>query len=273
MAYERLELEVLEKSLQTSRFGRHIAYYEETSSTNVLAGAIARAGCPEGQVVIAETQTSGKGRLGRSWDSPAGKNLYLSMILRPNMKPTEAAQLTLLAAVAVADTLREFVNIGPRIKWPNDVLLSGRKACGILCELATDQDRVDFVIVGIGVNLNYARHQMPPAIRDIATSVLEESGQEVDREYFTKTLIENLESRYLGIRDGGFKAVARSWNEYARIEGQWMVARVVGEREFLGKALGLDENGFLLLESAAGVVTTISSGEVSLLGRASAGRL
>lgn len=266
MAYDRLEPEVLEKSLETRLLGRHVTYYQEASSTNALASAMARAGCPEGEVVIAESQTGGRGRLGRPWDSPAGKNLYLSMVLRPSMNPAEAARLTLLAAVAVADTLREYVEVGPRIKWPNDVLLKGLKASGILCELGTEQNKVSFVTVGIGVNLNYPRRQMPSEIQGIATSVLEETGQEVDRVRFAKALIENLESHYVELWERGFEAIARSWNEYARIEGQWMRARVAGKGDILGKARGLDENGFLLLEDARGIIETILAGDVSLLG-------
>lgn len=265
MAARKLEPETLQRSLQTRHLGRHIVYYEQASSTNALAHALARAGCAEGEVVIAESQTGGRGRLGRSWDSPAGKNLYLSLVLRPDMSPPEAAQLTLLAAVAVADTVHAFVPQGLRIKWPNDVLLNGRKVSGILSELATEQDRVDFVVMGIGVNLNYRRHAMPPEIREIATSVLEESGREVDRRAFTKTLLENLEQHYLEVCAHGFEAVAECWNEYARIEGQWMQAKIAGQGDVIGRARGLDRNGFLLLEDTEGILRTVLSGDVSLL--------
>lgn len=266
MAATKLEPATLRRSLQTRHLGRQITYYEQASSTNALAHALARAGCAEGEVVIAESQTGGRGRLGRSWDSPAGKNLYLSLVLRPDMSPGEAAQLTLLAAVAVADTLRGLVPQGLRIKWPNDVLLNGRKVSGILSELATEQDRVDFVVMGIGVNLNYRRHAMPAEIRKIATSVLEESGREVDRKAFTKTLLENVEQRYLQVCASGFEAVAQQWNEYAQIEGQWMRAKVIGQGDVIGRARGLDPNGFLLLEDAEGILKTVLSGDVSLLG-------
>lgn len=154
---------------------------------------------------------------------------------------------------------------GVRIKWPNDVLLNGRKVSGILSELATEQDRVDFIVMGIGVNLNYRRHAMPPEIREIATSVLEESGREVDRGTFTRILLENLEQRYVEVCTHGFEAVAERWNEYARVEGQWMQAKIVGQRDVIGRARGLDPNGFLLLEDAEGMVKTVLSGDVSLL--------
>jgi len=264
MTYEPLNPEILTRSLKTTRLGKPITCYDQVASTNVIALEMAHSGCPEGAVVVADSQTHGKGRLGRSWDSPTGKNLYLSLVLRPELDPTEAAKLTLLAAVSVAETIHPLLNFAPRIKWPNDVLLHGRKTAGILCELVTERKNARFVIVGLGVNLNYPRDAMPPQIRDIATSVMEESGREVDRALFTRALIENLEKHYLGLRACGFTAVARSWNQYARIEGQWMRAQVNGG-SIIGKAVGLDENGFLVLESTKGTTETVIAGDVALL--------
>ena len=264
MGYQPLNPETLASSLQTVSFGKQLTHREEVSSTNVVAHELARGGCPEGTVVIAESQSAGKGRLGRSWESPVGKNLYLSLVLRPVTTPTEAAKLTLLAAVSVAETLHSELTFPPRIKWPNDILLRGRKTSGILCELVTEGERVTFVIVGVGVNLNYARAEMPQEIRGIATSVMEEAGRVVNRSAFTQRLIQSLETQYLSWQKNGFNDVARLWNQYARIEGQWMRAQV-GGNNLVGKACGLDEHGFLVLESTKGITERVVAGDIFLL--------
>lgn len=264
MGYEPLNPEILTNSLTTACLGKQITHHEQVASTNVVAHEMARSGYPEGAVVIAESQTAGKGRMGRFWDSPTRKNLYLSIILRPHLSPTEAAKLTLVTAVSVAEAIDPLLTFAPQIKWPNDILLRTRKVSGILCELVTEQEQVSFVIVGVGINLNYSREDMPPEIRDIATSVMEESGREVDRAFFTQSLLENLEKKYLELQSNGFHAVAERWNQYARIEGQWMRAQV-GGKSIIGRARGLDENGFLVLESTRGTTETVVAGDVSLL--------
>ncbi len=261
---EGLTADGIQEGLETKRLGRRVHVYPELASTNRTAHALAEAGEPEGTVVIADTQTRGQGRLGRQWVSPANLNLYISFILRPRLEPEESAKITLLAAVAVADTLKGRVPCAPRIKWPNDVLLRGRKAAGILSELACEPGRTLFVIVGIGLNLNFPRALMSPDIRERATSVMEEAGAPVDRLRVTRSLVRNLENRYIELEERGFASIARSWNAYARMEGRWVRARTADE-ELVGRVRKLDGNGFLVLECGDGRTERVVSGDVFLM--------
>ena len=264
MSAQALTAARVRQGLGTKRLGGRIDVYPELESTNRTARALAEAGEPEGAVVIAEAQTRGQGRMGRQWLSPAGLNLYVSFVLRPRLDPAESAKTTLLAAVAVADTLKDHVPCAPRIKWPNDVLLRGRKVAGILSELACEPGRTLFVIVGIGVNLNFPRDLMPPDIRERATSVMEEAGAPVDRAALTRSLVRNLENRYIELEERGFAPIARRWNEHARMDGQWVRAHTP-EEELVGRVRELDRNGFLVLERRDGRTERVVSGDVFLL--------
>ena len=252
------------EDLGTKRLGRRIEVHPELASTNRTARALAEAGEPEGTIVIAEAQTRGQGRLGRQWSSPGYLNLYISFVLRPRLDPAESAKITLLAAVAVADTLKPWVPCAPRIKWPNDVLLNNRKVSGILSELACEPGRTLFVIVGIGVNLNFPRALMSPDLRDLATSVMEESGAAVDRMRFTRSLVRNLENRYIEFEERGFGSIARRWNEHARMEGRWVRVRTAAD-DLVGRVRKLDGDGFLVLECRDGRTERVVSGDVFLM--------
>lgn len=252
------------RGLDTRRLGRRVDVHAELASTNRTAHAMAEAGEPEGAVVIAEAQTRGRGRMGRHWVSPPGLNLYISFILCPRLPPAESAKITLLSAVALADTLTEHVPRTPRIKWPNDILLGGLKVAGVLSELACEGERTLFVIVGIGVNLNYPRTLMPPEIRERATSVMEEAGAAVDRVRVTCSLVGHMEKRYIEFEEHGFAPIARCWNEYARMEGRWVRAHTPdGERA--GRVRELDGSGFLVLDCGGGRTERVVSGDVVLL--------
>lgn len=252
------------RGLGTRRLGRRVDVHPELASTNRTAHALAEAGESEGAVVIAEAQSRGQGRMGRRWVSPPGVNLYISFILRPRLAPAESAKITLLTAVALADTLKEHVPRAPRIKWPNDILLGGLKVAGVLSELACESERTLFVIVGIGVNLNYPRALMPREIRERATSVMEEAGAAVDRVRVTRSLVGHMEKRYIEFEEQGFAPIARCWNGYARMEGRRVRAQTPdGERA--GRVLELDGSGFLVLDCGGGRTERVVSGDVVLL--------
>ena len=261
---EALTADRVLQGLGTKRLGSRIDVHTELASTNRTAHALAEAGAPEGAIVIAESQTRGQGRLGRKWVSPPYLNLYISFVLRPRLDPAESAKITLLAAVAVADTLKDHVPCTPRIKWPNDVLLRGRKVAGILSELVCEPGRTVFVIVGIGVNLNFPRARMSSDIRERATSVMEEAGAPVNRISITRSLVRNMESRYTEFEERGFAPIARSWNAYARMQGCWVRARTA-EEELVGRVRELDGNGFLVLECRDGRTERVVSGDVFLM--------
>lgn len=263
-----LTADAILRDLGTRRLGGRIEVHPELPSTNRTAYALAEAGAPEGTVVFAEAQTRGQGRMGRRWVSPPGCNLYVSFVLRPRLDPADSARTTLLAAVAVADALRDRVPCRPRIKWPNDVLLRGRKAAGVLSELACEPGRTLFVVVGVGVNLNFPRSLMPPDIRERATSVMEESGAAADRAGVARSLVRCMEKRYIEFEERGFASIARSWNAYARMEGEQVRVRT-SDGVLAGRVRGLDGDGFLVLEDGGGRPRRVVSGDVFLTDGAS----
>jgi BirA family biotin operon repressor/biotin-[acetyl-CoA-carboxylase] ligase len=239
---------------------RRIEWRAEIDSTQRLARELARAGAEEGTCVIAEAQSAGRGRLGRTWHSPPGTNLYCSVVLRPPLAPAAVPQLALVAGVAVAAAVAETTTLPAEIKWPNDVLVGGRKVAGILTELEAELERVRFVIVGIGVNLNTTA--FPAELADRATSLALAIGRPVDRAAFTGRLLAALEERYGRFLAGGFAAVRAEWEARSALTGR--TVRVQGpEGAVAGRVLGVDDAGALRLLTAAGE-QRIVAGEVTL---------
>ena len=247
---------------------RHLHWFAEVDSTQRVARELGRAGAPEGSVVIAERQTAGRGRLGRPWPSPAGVNLYCSVLLRPPLAPSAVPQIALVAGVAAAAAIAEETGLRAAIKWPNDVLLGGRKVVGILVEMDSEVERVHHVTVGIGVNLNTARSSFPPELRDKASSLRLESGRRIDRAAFTGRLLAALEARYGRFLAVGFATSVRAeWESLSCLTGTEV--RVTSRDEELagtvtGTVLGLDVDGALRLRQADGHELRIVAGEVTV---------
>jgi len=260
-----LSLDEIQGALGTKRLGTKFHYFEEIDSTNSCARRLADAGAPEGEVVIAERQFEGRGRLGRSWESPPYCNLYFSLLLRPALAPVHAPQMTLMAAVALADTVAAFVVEPPVIKWPNDILLQGKKVAGILTESSCDAKHIEFVILGIGVNLNFPCERMPASIRDRATSLMEVGGKSFSRENFLRRLIQDLDRCYGILEDFGFDAIAPRWEAYFALRGR-RVRVEMGDEVISGTATGIDGDGALLLEAEDGVIRRVLAGDVIPLG-------
>ena len=226
------------------RLGHTVLVMPETGSTNDELRGRAEVGAPEGLVLVAETQTRGRGRLGRTWVSPAGKNLAMSVLLRPRLPAEHSFRLTLLAGVAVAETLAQGYGLEPRIKWPNDVLVRGRKLCGILAEMKTTGGALDYLVLGIGVNLNLRPEDLPEELRTIATSVSAELGRPVAREEFARNLLEAIEARYLSLEAGHWPEVLAAWHRWAAIQGQEVTVET-GSGLIQGLVRGVDEDGAL----------------------------
>jgi BirA family biotin operon repressor/biotin-[acetyl-CoA-carboxylase] ligase len=238
-------------------------WFEEADSTQRVARDLARDGAPEGTFVIAERQTAGRGRLGRQWHSPPGLNLYCSIVLRPPLAPSAVPCLTLVIGASAAAAIAEETGARPAIKWPNDVLLDGRKVVGILVETESEMDRVHHVIAGIGVNLNAPLRSFPRAMRARATSLLAATGRRVDRAAFTARLLAALEARYGRFLSVGFSSVRAEWESFSCLTGRDV--RVAGvEGEVSGRVLGLDEDGALRLRTSDGGVRRIVAGEVTV---------
>jgi BirA family biotin operon repressor/biotin-[acetyl-CoA-carboxylase] ligase len=252
--------------LNTSIMGRRILYREEVTSTQDEAGELARKGAEEGVVVISERQTKGRGRKGRLWSSPSREGLYFSTVLRPNLKPNQIVQIPLIAGVAVCKAIRRVTPLEPRIKWPNDITIGGKKVAGILAEMSCDMDRVDHIVLGIGVNVNTRCSLLPEPTRGIATSLAERCGEYVSRVRLVQSILAEFDALYSAFLVSGFDALREEWKALDSTVGSWVKVSDA-EGEIKGKALDIDGEGFLLVRKENGNVKRVLSGDVSLIGR------
>lgn len=258
---DRMLAEEIANGLATGLIGRRIEAFAQLDSTNLRAAVLADDGAAEGTVIVAEEQSAGKGRLGRRWSSPAGVNLYLSIILRPPIVPQEAVMLTFLSSLAVARTIESESGLRPTVKWPNDVLLNGGKIAGLLNEMNAETERINHVILGIGVNLNMQRDQFPPDLRYPATSLALELGRPVDRVTFCRALLCEIDRLYRDYLQSGGEAVRDGWLMYFHLAGQ-TVEVTLPDRTVRGVVQGLDSDGALLLQHADGHRERILAGDV-----------
>ena len=255
--------EEISLGLNTHFIGKHVLYREEVTSTQDVAGELAQRGVEEGMVVISERQTRGRGRKGRSWDSPAGGGIYLSIVLRPNFSLTQVIQIPLIAGVAVSRAIKRVTPLQPRIKWPNDITIGGKKVGGILTETSSEIDRVNYIVLGIGINVNTQRSLLPEPIRVVATSLAEECGEYVSRVRFLQCLLAEFETLYNEFLVSGFDTIREEWKALDNTIGSWVKVSS-GEEEIEGEALDIDREGFLLIRKKDGDVKRIISGDVSL---------
>lgn len=246
--------------LTTRELGRTLHHYDELESTNAKAFELAHEGGFHGEVIVTEHQTAGKGRRGRSWSSPAGKSLAMSVIIRPEIAPARAPELTLVAAVALVETLIDS-GVAAEIKWPNDIQIAGKKVAGILTELSADVERVHFVVLGIGVNLNSEAKDFPSELAELATSVAQNRKSPVHRALFTAALLGKLEGWLETWTEEGFAPVREAWKKHAPMLGQEVLVRA-DNKELRGVAKDLDEAGALLLDLGGGKTERVLSGDV-----------
>jgi BirA family biotin operon repressor/biotin-[acetyl-CoA-carboxylase] ligase len=259
-----LSVDELRRACVAGRFGQDIRYFESGTSTNTVAHQLAIDAAAEGTVVIAEAQSQGRGRLGRAWASPAYRNLYLSLVLRPPIAVACAPQVGLVAGLAVAETAGEWAGTAA-IKWPNDVLVRGRKAAGILTEMEAADAGVRFVVLGIGVNLNSAVEDFPAELRDKAISLCSAAGAPIDRVRFAARLLSQLEQRYdLFLREG-FAAIRPLWEGLSCMTGRYVQIEGGGE-QCAGVVSGLDGDGALRLRQPGGEESRVVSGDVTVIG-------
>jgi BirA family biotin operon repressor/biotin-[acetyl-CoA-carboxylase] ligase len=239
-------------------------YFREIDSTNNRARDLAATGYPEGTVVVSEMQTAGRGRRGRSWYSPAIEGIYLSVILRPVLPLIEISRVSLVTAVAVAETLKAELNLQPRIKWPNDILINNRKIAGILSEAVTDMDGVEYIVTGIGLNINNQLQDFPSEFRATATSARAEWGHPGSRVKVLQGLLARLESHYYQLLDGSFARTLEKGKSLSMVIGQELRLDTINGF-IVGQAIDIDDNGFLLVRDHLGIIHTIMSGEISIL--------
>jgi BirA family biotin operon repressor/biotin-[acetyl-CoA-carboxylase] ligase len=249
--------------LGTRRIGRVVHHFDSIDSTNRHAMELARVGAAEGEVVMSEAQTAGRGRLGRSFFSPAGLSFYGSIILRPSIPPTQAPQITLVAGLAVAEVVEKHGGMRPGLKWPNDVRLGSLKVAGILTEMESEADRLLHVVCGPGVNLNVPAEEFPADLRAIATSVLAATGRVVDRAAFAADLFGCFERVYDEFLARGLSGLRARWDEYSILTGQWVI--VEGAKDVVeGEVLGIDENGALRVQAPGRRESRVIAGDVTL---------
>lgn len=243
--------------------GRDIRVFQETASTSDVLEKLAREGVREGMAVFAESQTRGRGRLGRHWISPPGRGIWFSVLLRPTLRPQAATRLTVAAAAALARALRREVPLRPEIKWPNDLMIHGKKVAGVLTELSGELDSVRHVTLGIGINANLTRDDLPPALHGTATSLRLELGRPIDRAALAAALLQELDAAYACVSDERFAALADEWSEHCTTLGRH-VSVLSGNRRIVGRAESLDGEGALLVRTQFGRLERIVGGDVTL---------
>lgn len=247
--------------LKSRRLGTTIHHFLETGSTNDAARQLAEQGAPEGTLVLAEKQTQGRGRLGRSWISEPGAGIYASILLRPLLMPRDAAVLTLVAAVAASEAIEQACRLRADIKWPNDLLLSGRKCCGILSEMQAERDDIRYVIVGIGINVNHS--VFPEELGQRATSLRIEGKQTYSRVAVLCEFLQRFELLYDELQQGRRAAVLQRWVDRSSFAFGKLVTVDLGSRKKLeGQTAGLSELGNLKVKLADGRVEEVMSGDI-----------
>lgn len=245
-------------------FPWNIKYLEQTESTQNIVLQLARDGAGEGTLVIAEAQTSGRGRMGRAWVSPKAKGLWFSFLLKPQIALPYTPQLTLLLAVAVCRAIRYVTGLEAGIKWPNDILLHGRKVCGILVESAAEDERLLHIVAGIGMSVNLSIEDYPVELHGIASSLLIESGRTFSREDLLVETMRQLVELYRIFQEKGFSPIRTLW-EALNVTLHSQIRVQNGQVPIEGKAVGLDDFGALLVETAAGDLVKVYSGDIRQL--------
>lgn len=255
--------EILSRN-QASWVGKSIEYFEVTDSTNQRIYDFAEKGREEGLLAVAEEQTGGKGRRGRSWVSPPGTGIWMSLLLRPKVEPQKASMVTIVAALAMTKAMEKITGMEIRIKWPNDVVLNGKKVCGILTEMSAELEEIHYIIVGIGINAN--TESFPEDIQDRATSIYLESGKKVERAAFIAEFCVQFEQYYERFLAMGNLAFLKEEYESYLINIGREVKIIKKKEERVRKALGINELGELIVAKSDGTTEIIFSGEVSVRG-------
>jgi BirA family biotin operon repressor/biotin-[acetyl-CoA-carboxylase] ligase len=265
-ATDRLLPNEIREDLKSKLFGPgDIHYFEEIDSTNIRAKALAAQGASEGTLVVAETQRLGKGRRGRSWFSPDRSGIYLSLILRPVFPASEAPRITLMTAVAVADALMSLVDIPVAIKWPNDILADGKKLAGILTEMSTEMDSIDYVVVGLGLNVNTPHEDFPEELRGQATSLLAKTGERLSRVRVVRAFLEHFEKNYEQLTTEGFVPIMNRWRGLTNVFGQQVRVEAIGN-VYSGKVVDVDSDGTLVLKDDDGQLHRVLCGDLCIVG-------
>ena len=256
---------VWQEILQTGYFaGRRVHYYESAESTNTLALAMGNAGASAGTVLVAETQTKGRGRLGKEWSSPAGTGLYCTLLLRPALPLLQLSRITLAAGLAAARAIDEVSGVVSAIKWPNDILIHGRKVAGILAECDMSGGAAPLVALGIGINLRTNLEQCPPEVRSRATSLLIAGGTIIGKGRMLVALLNRIEQVIVRLEEGDFAGILKEWRAKDATVNQWLTWLATNGQAVHGLSLGPDQDGNLVIRDSAGKSHQVVSGDITL---------
>jgi BirA family biotin operon repressor/biotin-[acetyl-CoA-carboxylase] ligase len=262
---DRLIPSEIKWKLKTKIFGSQIISYRKVDSTNDAAYELAEKGIKEGTIVLAEEQGRGKGRHGRSWQSPPKGGIYMSIVLRPRMAPNEIPRITLLAAVAAAKSIRKATGLSAMIKWPNDILIGNKKVCGILTEMKAEQDSVDFVVLGMGINVNTPVRSLPRGASSLREEMRDTNRRtELSRVEISKKILEALEAEYNTLKEKGSGPIMEEWRRLSAMLGS-RIRVVLQNRAFEGQAHDIDPDGSLVVRLDSGVMEKVSSGDVEMV--------
>ncbi|RDW19626.1 biotin--[acetyl-CoA-carboxylase] ligase [Oceanobacillus arenosus] len=258
---DKLSENTIRWGLDTDWIGKSIVHKESTTSTQHIAHDEARNGASHGTIIIADEQTNGKGRMNRSWFSSKGKGMWLSMILRPRISPQQAPQLTLLTATVLADVLHAYCHVTPLIKWPNDILLNNKKTAGILTEMQAEQDIINYIVIGIGLNVNQSESELPEEIRHKATSLFIETEKEHSIKGLIQEILVAFEKAYDQFIKNGFPDVKRKWESYGFKIGEEITIKTLRDH-FQATFLGIEEDGALRIKRMDGSTEKLYSAEI-----------
>ena len=262
-APDRLFPQEIQSRLQTKWLAHNICYEDVVDSSNTVAKALANAGCEDGLLVVAEEQGAGRGRLSRGWISPHAKGIWFSVVLKPPFLPQEASKCTLMAAVAVVKAVNGIKGVNAAIKWPNDILLNGRKLVGILTEMNAEFGHINYVVIGIGVNTNATSEDYPDDVKDIAISVADVAVEPFTRVQLLTDILKNMEDLYETACKDGFEPILEEWRKYSCTLGQ-EVKVIAPDVTYFGTAVDIDEEGLLVVRKEDGTLDKVVAGDVSI---------
>lgn len=254
----------IKDQLQTTWAGQHILQFQRTDSTNTQARKQGEEGGAHGTLIVADSQDAGKGRRGRFWESPDTGNIYMSLLLRPDTTPSKAPMLTLVMAQSVAEAVRQVTSLGAKIKWPNDIVVNGKKVCGILTEMSTGDDGIRYVVIGVGINVE--NQEFPEELQKMATSLYLESGKHWSRAELIAPILERFEENYRKFMErGDLSCIRKDYNDLL-INANRQVRVLEPGHEYEGRALGISSTGELIVKRDDGREEVVFAGEVSVRG-------
>lgn len=260
-APDKVSENTLKWGLKTEWMGQTIIHRETTHSTQLIAHQLAQDNAEHGTVVIADEQVKGRGRLDREWYSAKNKGVWMSIILKPTISPHFAPQLTLLTATVLADVIQRATGLEPQIKWPNDILINGRKTAGILTEMQAEQDRINYVVIGIGINTYHKEEDLPEKLRNKVTSLKLATGMELDINKFLQDIFSTFETSYSLYLAKGFAEIKQKWESYGFKIGKPILIKTM-KRSWSAIFHGIDIDGALLVKNSDGIIEKLYSGEI-----------